>query len=218
LYQFNDMSVGAGAGTATLSLQHAFYRTAPAPAFGNKLQDAGARIGDFDLVTDLGMRIGSGEWFRGLATCLALCYAAYSFAPTFEAVPAASPAPLGDAQYEEARALSITPLAFGGDTGRRMAATDVVAAAERRSVRRRSSRHAGARRQLRRVLERAGFGSGSRASGDGRDVVRDAGSSPARRWKSCLAAAQSGCRPLEALSFRARFDLKLPSRADRRQR
>jgi hypothetical protein len=39
------------------------------------------RAAELDLVVDLGSRIGSREWWRGLATCTALCAIAFSFAP-----------------------------------------------------------------------------------------------------------------------------------------
>jgi murein DD-endopeptidase MepM/ murein hydrolase activator NlpD len=211
------MSVGAGGGTATLSLQNAFHRAAPAPApaFGNKLQDVGARIGDFDLVTDLGMRIGSGEWLRGLATCAALCYAAYSFAPTFDAIPAASPAPLGEAQWEEARALSISPLALGGDTGRRMAATDVVVPLAETPERPTLDLLAmlGRGDSFAHVLERAGV-SGAEAAEVAQmvgNVVPVDAIKPGTTMQVLLGrrANKQVARPLESLSFRARFDLKL---------
>jgi murein DD-endopeptidase MepM/ murein hydrolase activator NlpD len=209
------MSVGAGAGTATLSLQNAFYRASPAPAFGNKLQDVGARIGDFDLVTDLGARIGSREWFRGFATCVALCYAAYSLAPTFDALPAASPAPLGDAQWEEARALSIAPLALGGDTGRRMAATDVVVPLAETPERPTLDLLAmlGRGDSFAHVLQRAGVAEAEAAGVAhlvGNVVPLDA-IRPGTTMQVLLGRRPNKqiARPLESLSFRARFDLKL---------
>ena len=49
------------------------------------LRRAIERAGEADLVVDLGQRIGSREWWRGLATCTALCALAVSFAPGFRA-------------------------------------------------------------------------------------------------------------------------------------
>ena len=46
--------------------------------------------------------------------------------PAIAPIAGASPAPMADAQCEEARALAISPLAYGADTGRRMAPTDAV--------------------------------------------------------------------------------------------
>ena len=56
---------------------------AGAPATG--LRAWGDRTRDIDWVPDLGMRIGSRDWWRGLATCTALC------AATWAVVAAASP-------------------------------------------------------------------------------------------------------------------------------
>ena len=95
MYQFNDISGASGTGTAALSLEGtALRRTFVGPGFGQKVDTLRAHADNFDLVVDLGQRIGSGEWFRGLFTCGALCYAAWSLGPSLEAMPGASPAPL----------------------------------------------------------------------------------------------------------------------------
>ena len=65
-------------------------------------------------------------WFRGLLTCSALCYVTWSLAPGVEPMPGALPAPYNDLQLEAAQTVSIQPLAYGGETGRRMAPTDAV--------------------------------------------------------------------------------------------
>ena len=112
MYQFNDISGASGSGTAALAWTAAPFGARPcAPGFGQKAETLRARADNFDLVVDLGQRIGSGEWFRGLFTCGALCYAAWSLAPALEALPGASPPPLPEAQFEEVRALAISPLA-----------------------------------------------------------------------------------------------------------
>ena len=127
MYQFNDLGGASGSGTAALSLDSAIFRpAAPRPAFGQKAGTLRRRAGDFDLVVDLGQRIGSAEWLRGFATCAALCYAAWSLAPAMAPLPGLSAGPLPEAQFEEIRALAIAPLALGADTGRRMAPTDAV--------------------------------------------------------------------------------------------
>lgn len=117
LYRFSDM----GSGAAAVRLDGVLGPNAPGRDFGHGL--AGR---DLDLVVDLGQRIGSAEWFRGLATCAALCAAAWSLGPTLSPLPGVSPAPMPEADYEQARALAIAPLALGADTGRRMAPTDAV--------------------------------------------------------------------------------------------
>jgi murein DD-endopeptidase MepM/ murein hydrolase activator NlpD len=213
LYQFRDVGAGNGGGAATLSLDTALFRPAIARGFG-------ARVGalpaaDFDLVTDLGVRIGSGEWFRGLGTCLALCYAALSFAPGLEPIVGASPAPLTDAQLDEARAYSFGPLAYGADTGRRMAATDAVQpltdTPERPSIELASTLGRGD--GFARVLQRSGV---SDAESKQLEAMV-AGSisigeiKPGTRLELTLGRRPNKkvARPLDSLAFRARFDLKL---------
>ncbi|MGF1550711.1 MAG: M23 family peptidase, partial [Sphingomonadaceae bacterium] len=123
MFQRSDMTGGGGA-TAQLSLRDALVcEPAPAPSFASGLR---ARLAEADLVVDLGLRIGSREWFRGLATCTALCFGAISLAPDMTPVAGASPAPMADAQWDRARSLAFAPRAYGADTGRRMAPTDAV--------------------------------------------------------------------------------------------
>jgi murein DD-endopeptidase MepM/ murein hydrolase activator NlpD len=215
LYQ-NSYSSGAdGSGTATLSLDRALFRTAPPQL------DFGKKISDLDLVVDLGQRIGSGEWFRGLFTCTALCYAAWSLAPSLDALPGASPAALPEAQFEEVRALAIAPLAYGADTGRRMAPTDAVEplaeTPERPIIDLRATLGRGD--GLASVLTRAGVARAEAElvaarigeavpAGDIRaGTVMDL--TLGRRPNRLVA------RPLEKLAFRARFDLRIEmARAD----
>jgi murein DD-endopeptidase MepM/ murein hydrolase activator NlpD len=213
LYQFNDIGAGSGAATAALSLDTALRRPLPSRSFGSKVGRAIDR--DFDLVTDLGVRIGSGEWFRGLATCAALCYAAYALAPGFEAIPGASAAPLPDAQWDEARALAIAPLAYGGDTGRRMAATDAVEALADTPERPRIELLAtlGRGDGFARLLERTGVAEAEaeHVAGMVASVVPVSDIRPGTVMDVTLGRRpnRTVARPLEALAFRARFDLKL---------
>jgi len=123
LYRFEDLQpVGAGAAAGAVRLQPASRLRAPAAPAPVRLPQKQP----FRLVVDLGTNIGSREWLRGAATCLALCYAAISFAPDLSAIDAPVPAPLTDVQWEEAQAFAITPAAQGSRTGRRMVATDAV--------------------------------------------------------------------------------------------
>jgi murein DD-endopeptidase MepM/ murein hydrolase activator NlpD len=166
-------------------------------------------------VADLGSGIGSRDWARGLATCAALCAAAYALAPSIDAIPGASPPAMGEAQHEEMRALSIAPLAYGADTGRRMAATDAVQpltdTPERPSVNLVATLGRGD--GFTRVLERAGV-AGAEASAVARMV---AGIVPVETIRPGTAMEltlgrrpnRQVARPLEALSLRARFDLRL---------
>ncbi|WP_221792121.1 M23 family metallopeptidase [Aquisediminimonas sediminicola] len=81
---------------------------------------------DLDLVVDLGSNIGSRIWWRGAATCTALCLTAYSLGPDLSTIAADDIQPMPRAHWEESRSLAIMPLATGADTGRRMAATQRV--------------------------------------------------------------------------------------------
>ncbi|HEY0627203.1 MAG TPA: peptidoglycan DD-metalloendopeptidase family protein [Allosphingosinicella sp.] len=205
------MNVGSGGGAAVLRADAPLFRPAPIPAPAARAP----RLPDFDLVQDLGVRIGSPEWFRGLLTCAALCYTAFSFAPGLEPVTGASPAPLADVELEEARALAFSPLAYGADTGRRMAATDAVRPLTDTPERPRIDLTAtlGRGDSFARVLQRAGV-SAAEANrleamvADTVDMTAIQAGTPleltlGRRPNRTVA------RPLESLSFRARFDLRL---------
>jgi murein DD-endopeptidase MepM/ murein hydrolase activator NlpD len=216
LFQLNEINGGAASGSLALALESPLYRAPPPrPDFGQKSRDRGARAGGIDLVVDLGQRIGSRDWFRGFATCAALCYSAWSLGPSFEALPGLSPAIYPDAQFEESRALAIAPLAYGADTGRRMAPTDAVEplaeSPERPIIDLRATLGRGD--GFGRVLERAGVAGaeadrvatmigGIMAVGDIRPgTVMDL--TLGRRPNRTVA------RPLEKLTFRARFDLRI---------
>lgn len=175
-------------------------------------------LAELELVTDLGAQIGSREWRRGFVVCVALCYSAYAFAPGIEPLVGASPAPYADPQFEEARALTISPLAYGADTGRRMAATDAVEPLADTPERPRIDLLATLSRgdAFGRVLRRAGVG---KAESDSvAEMVGDAiplsELSPGTTIDVTLGRRPSKdvARPLDALSFRAAFDLKLEVR------
>ena len=209
------MGAGAGGGTAALSLEQALYRPLPAPSFGDRLRDLRDRAADLDLIVDLGVRIGSREWLRGFATCIALCFVTYSFAPDMGPLAGTSPAPLADAQWEEMRALTIAPLAYGGDTGRRMAPTDAVEpltdTPERPVVDLIATLGRGD--SFARALERSGV-----AAAEAAKIGEMIGTAiPLEELKPGTVMDltlgrrpnRQVARPLDALSFRARFDLKL---------
>lgn len=86
-------------------------------------QDWRARLREWsdavELVPDLGQRVGSLTWFRGLATCIGLCATAIYLSPGFQPVPGAPGALLGEKQFDEVRSQMITPLALGADSGDR---------------------------------------------------------------------------------------------------
>ena len=216
MYQANDIGVASGSGTAALALDGGRYRTPAArPAFGHKAESLRARAGELDLVVDLGQRIGSREWLRGFVTCFGLCYAAWSLAPSFEPLAGAAPAPLPDAQFEETRTLAIAPLAYGGDTGRRMAPTDAVEALaespERPIIDLRATLGRGD--GFASVLERAGVAAAeaARIATMIGDIVPTGEIRPGTVMDLTLGRRpnRTVARPLDKLTFRARFDLRV---------
>jgi murein DD-endopeptidase MepM/ murein hydrolase activator NlpD len=216
LYQFHDIGSGAGGGTSVLRFDSSFLRppvaSAPIRARATTLR---ARLSKLELVTDLGQNIGSLEWFRGFALCAALCYSAYSFAPGIQPFVGVSPPPLADAQWEEARSLSIAPLAYGADMGKRMAATDQVEALadtpERPSIERLAS--LGPSDGFVRALKRAGVSSAEaeRVAGIVGQAMPISEIVPGTTANLTLGrrANKNAHRPLDSMAFRARFELKL---------
>jgi murein DD-endopeptidase MepM/ murein hydrolase activator NlpD len=168
-----------------------------------------------DLAPDLALEIGSRRWFRGAATLLGLSALALAFWPDFAPLEAAQPMDIEAAQRDEFRSQMIMPLALGADSGRHMGATSEVvplkAAPERPRVEMVATLAQGD--SFGRMLERAGVGSaeasqavnlisnavslGDIASGTKVDIVLGRRSSA------------NDARPIESLSFRARFDLEL---------
>lgn len=214
MYQRSEHGFGHGGGAVALSMD-----AAPAPAASidpaTFIQNLRARAAELDLVVDLGARIGSREWFRGLATCSALCTAAIALAPGASPLVGATDAPLSAAQWDEARALSFSPLAHGADTGRRMAATEVVEplvdTPERPSIDLTATLGRGD--GFARVLERAGVAHAQAvevAAMVSGAVALDA-IKPGTRLDLTLGrrANKSQPRPLDALAFRAKFELNL---------
>ncbi|MDB5688717.1 MAG: peptidase [Sphingomonas bacterium] len=208
---------GAGGGAAVLTFDAAPLRPIAKPAVGKNgiAAQLGARLAGFEIVVDLGARIGSGRWWRGLATCLSLCTLAASFAPGFTPIAGIGPAALPESQWQEARALAIAPLAFGADTGRRMGPTDAVEpltdTPERPSIELAATLGAGD--GFARVLERAGVAAGEAADVAGmvRGVLPLGDLNAGTRMDVVLGrrANRMQARPLDRLLFRARFDLKL---------
>jgi murein DD-endopeptidase MepM/ murein hydrolase activator NlpD len=209
-------AVGSGGDVAIADAMVQPLRSAS--SFGNaapRAPDWRARIAAIDWVPDLGEDIGSPRWFRGLASLTALTVATLAFVPDFGPVYGAqSPRPTST-QMEEVRAQMITPLAFGSDTGKRMAANDSVRALRGSPERPRIELTAtlGRGDSFARMLQRAGVG--------GDDAIRAlalvsgatslAEIEPGTPIAIVLGrrASRNTARPLESIDFRARFDLKL---------
>lgn len=199
-------------GTATLS----FGRALVIPAQLSTLDRVRARIASTDWAPDLGSRIGSAEWWRGAATCTALIAATCALSPGLNRTIPGSVAPaLAGSEWDEARAQSIAPLAWGGSTGRRMAANDLVAplaeTPERPTLEMTATLGAGD--SFTRLLQRAGVSATDAARAA--DLVAGAVSpddiKPGTRIDLTLGRRpnRSVARPLDKLAFRARFDLNL---------
>ncbi|MGB5076857.1 MAG: M23 family metallopeptidase [Sphingorhabdus sp.] len=173
------------------------------------------RLAELDLVPDLGEDVGSARWFRGLGTLTALSVLALALLPDFGPVYGAQLPILTESEFEEARAQMIMPIAYGSDSGRRMAATDAVVALAGSPERPRIELTAtlGRGDSFARVLQRAGVGRGdvdnvtSMVAG----VTSLSAIEPGTPIEITLGqrTSKNQARPLEAIAFRARFDLNL---------
>ena len=182
-----------------------------------------AQLETIDWAPDLAEDIGSARWFRGLGTLIGLSLAALAMWPGGDAIAAAPALPLDTAARDEFRSQMIQPLALGGDSGRRMAATKAVAPLayqpERTSMQLTATLAQGD--SLARMLMRAGV-----SDADAGIVmallagVTTPGSiTPGTQADLRLGqpAGPGAARPLEHLAFRARFDLDVSfSRVDGR--
>jgi murein DD-endopeptidase MepM/ murein hydrolase activator NlpD len=212
LFLRDDHGLGGGGGTVTFG--RALTAPAPVRGFVDELRDRAAGI---DWTPDLGARIGSAEWFRGAATCIVLLAGAWFLSPGLTPRPliGAAPAPLAGGEWDEARAQSIAPIAWGSTTGRHVAAGDLVAplaeTPERPIVTLTATLGTGD--DLESALERAGVSNddadNAAALVSRRMALGDV--KPGTRLDLTLGrrASKSAPRPLEKLAFRARFDLEL---------
>ena len=195
---------------------------APAAAAGERTTSFGElrdrlyhRIESLDIAPDLGADIGSKRWFRGLGTFVGLSVVALAFWPDFAPLEAASPLP-DDAQVRsEYRSQMILPLALGADTGRKMGPGALVRplaeAPERPQMQMLATLGRGD--SLERTLMRAGVGASE--ADEVRKLIGNAIAlddlEPGTQMDITLGRrpAPGATRPLEKLSFRARFDLEL---------
>lgn len=203
-----DQGLELAGGAGSRGLRHGVPRSAPVQ------QDWRARVAAIDWVPDLGARIGSRDWWRGLLTCTALCAATWALSPGLDRPLIGDvPAPLTGTASEEARAGGIAPLAMGAGTGRRMTATELVMplaeAPERPMIELTATLGEGD--SFDRVLERAGVGRDE--ADEAARLVADAADLSAIPSGTRIAltlgrrAARTQPRPLETLALRARFDL-----------
>ncbi len=168
----------------------------------------------FDWTPDLGAAIGSRDWWRGLATCTALCSTVWLLAPAVDRpILGAVPAPLAGATLDDARSLSFGASALGGISGMRLAATGAVRpladTPERPILEATATLGSG----LAGALERSGVGAGEarQVAALVADRIDPAELSPGTRLDITLGRRDTVAqpRPLERLAFRARFDLAM---------
>lgn len=127
MYRRSEFGLTGGGGVAALSVGQIVDAPEPLTHWKVRFREAVHRLDELDLAPDLGADIGSLRWWRGLATCVALCAGTALLAPSYKPFKADAPPVLTGNAWDEQRAQSIAPLAWGGDTGRRMAANDLVA-------------------------------------------------------------------------------------------
>jgi hypothetical protein len=201
-----DSAGGAAARSSELVL-------VPEPTRLRRLRHA---IEDLDWTPDLGARIGSRDWFRGAATCVALLSATYALSPGFaRPIVGETPKALSGAAWDSARAQAIAPLAWGADTGQRMAANDLVRplgeTPDRPHLPFSSAMSDGD--SLAALLRRAGAAKADVAAISGLvagalplDDIR-----PGTRFEGVLGprAHKSDPRPIETLAFQPAFDFRL---------
>ncbi len=208
----SDDGIDQGGSAAALSFGQALVPVRPPLT----IDDLREQIAKINWTPDLGARIGSAEWWRGAATCTALIAVTCWLSPGFDnPLVGATPAPLAGSAWEDARAQSISPLGWGANTGRRMAATDLVSplaeTPERPTIELTATLGHGDK--FAHVLERAGV-----ARDEAAHVVQMVARSvsPDDLKSGTQLALTLGRRPsrdvprpLDNLHFRARFDLNL---------
>lgn len=173
------------------------------------------RLAGFDLVPDLAQDIGSRRWFRGAATMVVLGAIALAFWPSFAPLQARSAIPEGEDIRDEFRSQMILPLALGADSGRRMGPTSAVipleSAPERPQIQLAATLAKGD--SFDSMLRRAGVSATDigRVSALIGDAMPLSEIEPGTTMDIVLGrrAEEGAPRPLDALSFRARFDLEL---------
>jgi len=183
---------------------------------GTVLRQFGLNEGEEEpWVSDLGSGIGSPRWYRSLAFMLVLIALALALWPDFNAVQAAPDVDLTEEERDEYRSQMITPLALGADTGRRMGPSRLVvplaSAPERPVVELTATLGSGD--TLAAMLRRAGVGAGDASRAEeliaGAFPVKDIEGGTGFQMTLGRRTSPSEPRPLENLTFRARFDLQL---------
>ncbi len=215
MYRRNEFGLTQSGGVAALSRDQIVRARFAPPEIPSRFAGLKKPLQVSDFTPDLGVDIGSLVWWRGVVTCTLLCSAAVVITPSIKPLAFQSTAPSYGESWEETRAQSIAPLAWGSDTGRRLAANKLVIplgnAPERPSIT--LSATFGQGDGFSRVLERAGLGSAEAKNvtqliSTATDV---ADITPGTQLQLTLGQRpnQNSPRPLDLLKVRARLDLSL---------
>ncbi len=212
MFQKLDFQTGQTGGSSALWLNRGI--TPPDTRIQRLRQHAENWADDIDLVPDLGRNIGSRTWWRGLATCTALCASMLLLSPGIQPVPMPAEAPIGKEQLDQYRAQMIGASAYGGDSGVHMGPTDAAAplaqTPERPQVELDAALGAGG---FARTLARAGVG--ERDAQDAMALIASAvdpasiSSGTHIRLVLGRRTQRDQPRPLERLNIRAKLELAL---------
>ncbi|MEM9084968.1 MAG: peptidoglycan DD-metalloendopeptidase family protein [Pseudomonadota bacterium] len=169
----------------------------------------------FELAPDLAQNIGSPRWIRGFLTMIGLGAVAFAFWPDFTRLEARPAMPSDISVQREFRSHAISPLALGADTGRRMGPTQAVIPLAKAPERPRLELVSTLARgdSFASTLRRAGVSSSDiervNTLVGGAIDISDLESGTKLDIVLGRRPAEGAPRPLDALSFRARFDLEL---------
>ncbi|MGC1271359.1 MAG: M23 family metallopeptidase [Croceibacterium sp.] len=174
-----------------------------------------ARLYAADLAPDLAQDIGSRRWLRGAATLIGLSAVSLALWPDFAPLNAAPAMEIDQSARDEFRSQMIMPLALGADSGRHMGATSAVVrlanAPERPQLDLEATLAQGD--SFTRMLERTGVGPAEASHIAGMIAQAMPLTHIAAGTKVDITLGRRPSpnvpRPVDALSFRARFDLQL---------
>ncbi len=203
-----DHGLELAGGTSTLRVGRAPILAAP------RIADWRDRIAAIDWTPDLGAAIGSRTWFRGLASCAALCAGVWLLSPGIgRPILGTVPAPLDDSARTEAESLAFGASALGANSGARVAATSGVRTLNDTPERPILQATATLGGGMASALQRAGVAPAEAARVAtmvaGRVDPSELASGTRLDITLGRRASRSEARPLEHLSFRAKFDLAL---------
>ncbi|MFZ9396356.1 MAG: peptidoglycan DD-metalloendopeptidase family protein [Erythrobacter sp.] len=178
-------------------------------------EDTSRAFDKVDLAPDLAQDIGSRRWFRGLGTMIGLGAVALALWPDFAPLEARPAMAIDSAARDEFRSHMILPLALGADSGRQMGASarviPLASAPERPQIELVATLSRGD--SFERMLQRAGVAEADAARIQQlvANEIPLAEIEPGTRVDITLGRRPdpSAQRPLDALAFRARFDLEL---------